>query len=159
MDKTTGETITILKNYDWNVIDGEACRVLEFQPMGSAIKEGKVQAMDKSTPYASITLECKKYPNKITAYITHKMDFQHLWEAFKERGVKDNEEAIVSYSKKFFKSYAKIFSSFMPKLWITICPKGAFELMTDPENRPELQGEARFLAERPIAEWKPEVMK
>jgi len=40
-----------------------------------------------------------------------------------------------------------------------ICPKGAFELMADQKSRPELQGEARFLAERPIAEWKPEVME
>ena len=47
----------------------------------------------------------------------------------------------------------------MPRLWVMICPKGAFELMADQKSRPELQGEARFLAERPIAEWKPEVME
>src|SRR3989338_1482686 len=62
-------------------------------------------------------------------------------------------------SKKHLKSYAKLFSAFMPRLWVMICPKGAFELMADQKSRPELQGEARFLAERPIAEWKPEVME
>jgi hypothetical protein len=79
--------------------------------------------------------------------------------AFNDREVKENEEVIIFYSKKHLKSYAKLFSAIMPRLWVMICSIGVFELMINPKSRPDLQGEARFLAERPVAEWKPEVME
>jgi len=151
------ETI-LRKDSEWSVIDGEPCKVIEFTP-SAIIKNGRVVALNKNEPYASVVLECKKLSQQTKGFIYHKMDFQHLWAAFKERGVRENEEAIIFYSKKRLKSYAKLFSVFMPRLWVMICPKGAFELMADPNNRPELQGEARFLAELPIVEWKPELIK
>jgi len=40
-----------------------------------------------------------------------------------------------------------------------VCQKGAFKLMTDPNYRPELGAEARFMAQLPIEEWKPEIME
>lgn len=146
------------KDSEWSLIDGEPCKVIEFTPLAS-VKNGKVIISNKTEPYASIIFECKKLPQQTKGFICHKMDFQHLWAAFNERGVKENEEVIIFYSKKHLKSYAKLFSVIMPRLWIMICPKGAFEIMTNPQSRPDLQGEARFLAERPIVEWKPEVMK
>lgn len=149
---------TMRKDNEWSTIDGEPCKVTEFTP-SATIENGKVIFPNKTEPYASIIFECKKLPQKTKGFICHKIDFQHLWAAFNKRGVKENEEAIIFYSKKHLKSYAKLFSAFMPKLWVMICPKGAFELMTNPESRPELQGEARFLAERPIVEWKPRVME
>lgn len=151
------ETI-LRKDSEWSVIDSEPCRVIEFTPSAS-VENGKVISSNKTEPYASVIFECKKLPQQTKGFICHKMDFQHLWAAFKERGVRQDEEVIIFYSRKHFKSYAKFFSAFMPRLWVMICQKGAFELMTDPNSRPELRGEARFLAERPIAEWKPEVMK
>ena len=151
------ETI-LRKDSEWSVIDGEACKVIEFTPFAK-IENGKIVAPNKTEPYASVILECKKLPQNAEGLITHKLDFQHLWTAFKGRGVGQNEEVIIFWSKKHLKSYAKMLSVFMPKLWVMVCPKGAFELMTNPKSRPELQGEARFLAERPIAEWKPEVME
>lgn len=146
------------KDSEWSVIDGEPCKVIEFTPLAS-IQNGKVVAPNKTEPYASVIFECKKFPQQIRGFICHKMDFQHLWAAFDERGVKENEEVIIFYSKKHLKSYAKLFSAFMPRLWVMICSKGAFEQMTNPQSRPDLQGEARFLAERPIVEWKPKVME
>lgn len=83
----------------------------------------------------------------------------HLWSAFKERGVKQDEEVLIFWTKKNYKRVYKIASAFLPRLWVMICKKGAFELMTNPDSRPELQGEARFFAERPIIDWKPEVME
>ncbi|MBU0534045.1 MAG: hypothetical protein KJ887_04535 [Candidatus Omnitrophica bacterium] len=52
-----------------------------------------------------------------------------------------------------------IFSPFLPRLWVMVCPKGAFELMVDQNYKPELSGEARWKAQKPIIEWKPEVME
>jgi len=149
---------TMRKDSEWSVIDGEPCKVIEFTSLAS-VENGKVVAINKTEPYASVIFECKKLPQQTKGFICHKMDFQHLWAAFNERGVKENEEVIIFYSKKHLKSYAKLFSAFMPRLWVMVCPKGAFELISDPNSRPELQGEARWLAMKPIAEWKPEIMK
>jgi hypothetical protein len=55
--------------------------------------------------------------------------------------------------------YPKLYSAFMPRLWVMVCPKGAFELMVDSNYRPELTGEARWSAMKPIIQWKPEVME
>jgi hypothetical protein len=97
--------------------------------------------------------------DKVTGFITHKIDFMHLWMAFKERTIQQNEEILIIWSKKYYKSYAKLFSAFMPRMWVMVCPKGAFELYTDPSYRPELKGEARWNAKKPIVDWKPKVMK
>lgn len=156
--KNNSSDIILTKDSEWSMIDGEPCRVISFTPI-AIIENGKVLATNKTEPYASVILECKKLLNNTKGFICHKMDFEHLWAAFKDRGVKDDEEVIIFYSKKHLKSYAKIFSAFMPRLWVMVCHKGAFELMTNPNSQPELQGEARFLAEKSIVEWKPEVMK
>ena len=47
----------------------------------------------------------------------------------------------------------------MPRLWVMVCPKRAYDLIIDPSCRPELTGEARWNAMKPIVEWKPPVMK
>lgn len=153
------EKITLLKDEEWSLIDGEICRVIDFVPMGT-VKDGKVIAMDMTIPYASIDIECKKIPEKITGFITHKLDFTNLWNAFRERGVKENEEVLVVWSLKHYKNkITKVLSRVMPKLWVMIYPKNAFKRITDNNYQPELQGEARYLAEKPIVEWKPEVME
>ncbi len=150
--------IILRKDNEWSIIDGEPCKVLSFTPMAE-VKNGKTLVPNKTDSYASVILECKKLPNTVKGFICHRIDFEHLWAAFKERDVKDDEEVIIFYSKKHLKSYAKIFSSFMPRLWVMICHKGAFELMTNSNAMPELRGEARAKAELPIIDWKPEVMK
>lgn len=146
------------KDSEWSIIDGEPCRIIDFIP-AAKVENRQVIAENKTEPYASIIFECKKLSQKTKGYITHKMDFLHLWTAFKERGVSQNEEVIIFWSKNHLKSYAKIISVFMPKLWVMICSKGAFELMSDSDFKPELGGEARWNAQKPIVEWKPEVMK
>lgn len=157
---TNQSEITLLKNSQWSIIDGEFCRVIDFVPMAS-IENGKIRALNRTTPYASLHLECYKLPGcKITGFITHKLDFIHLWKAFQERGVKSNEEVIIGWSIKHYKSWLyKILASMMPKLWVMIYHKGAYELMTNPNSRPDLRGEARAIAESPIIDWKPEMMK
>ena len=146
------------KDSEWSVVDGEHCRITDFIP-AATIEKGQVIAPNKTEPYASVILECKKLSQETKGFITHKMDFQHLWAAFRERGIGQNEEVIIFWSKKYLKNYAKILSIFMPKLWVMVCPKGSFELMADSNFKPELGGEARWNAQRPIVEWKPEVMK
>jgi hypothetical protein len=152
--------IVLLKDKDWNVIDGEPCRVIDFSPLGAQIDvDGKVKSIDKVTPYASITMECEKLGKNIRGYITHEIDFKHLWAAFRERMVKEDEEVIIIWTRKNYKTGVKYVSAFMPKLWVMICAKGAFDLIINDEYKPELTGLARFDATKPIIDWKPEVMK
>ena len=152
--------IVLIKDSEWSVIDGEPCRVIDFGPLALIDIEGKIWSFDKATPYAGITMECKKLGKNIRGYITHKMDFQHLWAAFKERTVKEDEEVIIIWTKKHYKyKLTALFSGFMPKLWVMVCPKGAFELITNLDYKPELTGEARWNAMKSIIEWKPEVME
>ena len=156
--------IVLIKDSEWSVIDGEPCRVTSFGTLGSLIDvNGKVRPMDKTTPYAVITMECKKLGKNVTGYITHKEDFRHLWMAFKDRKVKDDEEVIICWTKEHYKVHSwvgkKLYSAFMPKLWVMVCSKGAFELMTNSNYKPELSGEARWNAMKPIIDWKPEVME
>lgn len=156
--------IILIKDSEWSVIDGEACRVTSFDILGSLVDiDGKIHAVDKTTPYASVTMECEKLGNNVTGYITHKEDFKHLWAAFKDRKVKDDEEVIIYWTKEHYKVRSwvgkKLYSAFMPKLWVMVCLKGAYELMVDPSYKPELSGKARWDAMKPIIQWKPEVME
>jgi len=143
MNKNNPSEITLLKDKEWSIIDGEPCRIIAF--------DDTISKLDKLMPYAYITIECKKVKKIIKGFITHKVDYMHLRAAFKERTIKENEEVIIFWSKKHYKlKLMRFLPGFLPKLWVMICPKGAFELMTDPNHRPELHGEARYLAERPI---------
>lgn len=150
MSKEENSEITLLRDREWSLIDGEVCRATDF--------DDTISHLNKSMPYASITIECRKMPNKIKGFITHKIDYKHLRDAFGM--LKEDDEVLFFWSVKHYKhKIYSLLSNTMPKLWVMICLKGAFELMTDQNYKPELQGEARFLAEKPIVEFKPEVMK
>ena len=150
--------ITLLKDSEWAKIEGEICRVIDFNPL-VVFKDGKIKRVDVM-PYASITFECKKVQGEITGFINHREDFQHLWTAFKERGIKNNEEVLIIWSRNHYTfKWLRLVSFLLPKLRVMICPKGAFELITNPKNRPELSGEARAKASLPIVDLKSKVMK
>lgn len=148
--------IVLWKDSEWSVIDGELCRVNRFSPLGSIVDEdGQVNAMNKTTPYASITFECSKLGKNITGYITHKEDFQHLWAAFEERTVKEDEEVTIIWTKKHYKRGIKLFARVMPKLWVMIKPKGAYDIMVNP-NDGTIHSYQEWVT---IAGWKPDVME
>ena len=149
--------IIMLKDSEWSLINGEICKAIDFVPM-AIIKNGKTSIHNRASPYASIKFECRKLPQIAAGYITHKIDFMHLWTAFKERMIQQDEEVLFFWSKKYYKGYAKLFPAFMPKMWVMVCPKGAYQLF-DPSFKPELEGEARARARVPIVDWKPKVMR
>lgn len=147
------------KDSEWSVIDGEPCRVIDFTPL-ALVENGRVIAPNITDPYASVILECKKMPSVPKGFVTHKMDFANLWAAFKERGISDNEEVIIIWTTKHYKyKFPKFLSPAYPKMRVMICPKGALEIMVDSNWKPELTGEARWNAMKPIVEWKPEIMQ
>ncbi|MDD4052158.1 MAG: hypothetical protein PHR28_09715 [candidate division Zixibacteria bacterium] len=150
--------IILLNDSQWVLIDGKICRATEFFPIAT-VKNGKAYSSNKATPYASFRLECRGLPQMATAYAAHKIDFLHLWLAFRERLLQQDEEVLIFWSKQHYRGWASLLSAFFPRMWVMVCPKGAFELLADPNHRPELTGEARWNAQRAIVEWKPAIMK
>jgi len=152
--------VMLWKDREWSQIDGELCRVSDFSSLGSFVDaDGKVHAGSKTMPYGAITLECKRLGANVTGFICHKMDFQHLWAAFRERKIGKDEEVIIVWTRKQYKwKVTRLLASFMPKLQVMIYPKGAYDLMNNPKGNPELSGTAWFAATRPLVQWKPPVM-
>lgn len=149
----------LLTDKQWSTIESKMCRILEFIPMAS-VENGKVIETDASSPYASISFECSKEPKILKGFITHKEDFKVLWAIFKERKIKTDEEVLFLWSNKHYKNIIYSFlSSFMPKLWLMICKKSSYEIHTNKNYKPELTGEARWLASQPIEDFKPDVME
>jgi len=129
---TACEELSLLTDREWSVIDGEACRVLEFIPYG-CITEGRIIA-GMTGPYASIILECKNIQGTITGYITHRIDFRHLWEVFEERTIQENEEVIIIWTKQHYKIKSLRYFRGFPKLWVLVHRKGYLDFNADPKH-------------------------
>lgn len=122
---------TLLSDKQWSRIDGELCRVMEFTPMmGCSVENGMViDKLKGATPYASVTLECETLKEKTTGYITHKVDFKNLWEVFNNRTIStQSEEVLLYWTKKHYSNViSKILSFSMPKVIVSVCPRGTYE--------------------------------
>ena len=141
---------------EWRTIEDEACRVTGFTPFAK-VENGQVLSFDASLPYASVTFECTKTISATEGYITHKVDFFHLWQAFNARGISPEEEVIIYWHKRNLRGVVRLFSRILPSLWVTICKKGGFEMLADPH-----EAQRRGIASDaciPIADWKPETME
>ena len=95
-----------LRDKDWEHLDGHLCKVSSFTPWAS-VMDGKVISSNKAMPYATIEIDevsLNKLPEPISGYITHSMDFTHLWHVFEVRGVQDDEVIAVIWTKQNYKS-------------------------------------------------------
>ena len=155
--KPQGSEVVLIKDKEWNAIEGEPCLVTKFINMGAYVDaDGKVHADNIALPYASITFNCAKLGNKVTGFITHKVDFKNFWAAFKDRKLNEGEEIIVFWTKSQYSGMLKLFTKVLPKFHVMVCHEGAFELMNSPKLRPDLKGKDWFDAIKPIVQWKPE---
>jgi len=153
---SASEELVLLKDKEWSVIDEEACRVIEFEPYSRIIEE-KIYG-PKTEPYASVILECKKVQGRIRGYITHKIDFTHLWMIFEERGVKEDEEVIIFWTVKHYKHpWIMHPSAAFPKLIVNIHYKGYLELIAGEISKPKNRSWEDMGI--PIVSLKPEVIE
>jgi hypothetical protein len=178
MAMSDSRDVSFLKDSDWSMVADEICRVLKFTPLSAAVRDGHVIATDLSMPYASVEIESPKITGRATGFITNKTDFAMLWAAIMEpreniRGVRvqthltrpdgserqtSETEVWIVWTKSRYKFGLALVDRVLPKLIVMVCLKGAYELTTDNNVRPELSGEERFLAEEPLVTWTPEVM-
>lgn len=150
----------LIKDRDWAFLDGLMCEVTKFTPLAK-ISSGQIAAVNRSMPYAFIDINCRENginlaPDTCGA-ISHKLDFKHLWAAFNDRGVAQNEKVFVVWSKRNLRPATRIFSSFMPRLAVLIFKDDGYELLSNNNYRPELNGWERMEASLPIAKWEPDV--
>lgn len=146
------------RDIPFKAIDKEVLKAKRFGQLSKVI-DGKVQAFAPNMPYGFVEVEGEAFEGSAMLTLVHKDDFLHVWQAFEERGIGDDEEALVIWTDSNYKN--KVFSvmkSAMPKVIVWICPKGAYKIMHDQTYKPELTGEARFRAKAPIVEIKSEVM-
>lgn len=152
----------LIKDRDWSAVEGEICRVIDFTPLAK-VKSiqfddlAKVEGGDvisvASMPYASLELECFKLTANTSGYIAHKLDFIHLWIVFNERGISSDEEVLITWTKKPLRGIYKLLSAFMPRLWVAIFKKGAYDLLVEQKRG----GDPTFFAEMPIEIWQPKI--
>ena len=152
----------LARDGDWGIVDGRLCKVSHFSP-SAMVKDGKVASAGWRTPYASVVIECVdgkiKLPQNTLGTVTHRLDFRHLWAAFVERGIENDEVVVIVWTKKYTRLVSRILSPFMPRMTVMIFKDRAYNLLIDSNLEPNLRGEARFLAELPSAEWRPDKMK
>jgi hypothetical protein len=139
----------LLRDEDWQPLEGWPCRVTAFRPFPDAEDDWRL-------PYAAIEIESSALAEPTIGYITHQLDFQHVSEAFEARGTADDKEVIVVWSKSDLHPAAGPGSRGMPGLTVCLCPKHSYELGIDRNFRPELEGEERRRAMAPIVRWERE---
>jgi hypothetical protein len=149
----------LLRDEDWRPLDGEMCRATAFTPLAGRVEGSEVKSSSKRLPYASIEIQARPFAERVTGFVTHKDDFQHLWHVFQVRGVADDEEVIVIWNKSALSGVNRWVSRAMPGLMVWVCRRHTYELANDPNFRPELDVSERFDAMSPIERWEPSVLQ
>ena len=84
------------KSIPWKTIEQEPLRITHFTPLVN-IENRKVKSHSLG-PYAFLAVESPKLNSEALLPVGHRVDFQNLWEVFKERGVAEDEEVLVFYA-------------------------------------------------------------
>ena len=142
-------TYLIGKDVPWKTIEQEACKVIHFTAV-ARVEGGSVIAAIKGMPYALLKVESPFLPGESMLPVVHRVDFITTWNVFEQRGIGEEEEALVIYAPP-----SGFLSSFKPRLHFYIHPKGHLEEAYDPSFK---SSNAREWL-RPIAEWHPKGWK
>lgn len=141
MEPQQNEKPVFGRDIPWKDVKEKICRVINFTALAK-VEDGKVIALNRATPYAFLTVECEGLPGEATIWVTHRIDFLHLWLAFVRCNEAKGEQVLV---------IPLLRNVFLPMLRVWLCPKGAFNKMVHPElQKPR---EAGFREIAPIAEW------
>ena len=127
------------KGIKWEEIEGHGFRAVQFLPFAH-IENGKIKDFSKFMPYAYLFVDCpafRRKDNDMLMPVLHRIDFSHLWELYKERGVKSDEEVIVSYIPHK-KGLRKFLGKTQPHLLIEVRPKGSLEEIYRMDERKDL---------------------
>lgn len=148
------------RDRDWVGVEGMLCRVDKFLPADNII--GRKASLFHWGPRGIVKLTCLEergaLPPGSLGAVFHKLDYTNLHAAIIERGVADDEEAVIVWSRTYSYFWARWLSPFMPRMVVLIFKKRSLRLLLEKDFEPELSGEARFLAEMWVKEWKPHAL-
>ena len=118
-----------------------------------------ISPVDRSEkgPYGFFLVESYELSQRLILPVFHREDFSNIQQALDSK-TQDQEVLVVWSSKNYRYPLLKYFSEFFPRMIVWLCKEDAFNLINNPDYKPELGGEARFLEEKPIKEWKPSIM-
>jgi hypothetical protein len=95
---------------------------------GSKVIDVKVVSPNTNLPYGKIKLNCVGIEEDVIGFITHWIDFKNLWEIYKNRGVKEEEECLIYWTRNHYTKFmSKVLSFMMLKLVVMVCKKGTYE--------------------------------
>ena len=139
------------RDKDWAGVENMLCRVDDFQPTTPRVGARGM-----------LTLTCLEkrgtWEPGTQATVLHKLDYANLCAALIERGVADDELAVVVWSKRYSYRWARWLSAFMPRMTVVIFKKRSLELLFDDSLEPNLRGLERHKATVWVAEFRPYVL-
>ena len=153
MQETETNSPVIGKDVSWKAMNDYLLRVIKFTPLARVVGN-EIQSAESNLPYGILTVECLELNQEFVVYLTHKVDFLHLWKVFNERGISEEEEVLVGDFASKRSGFFRIFSSFLPRLWVWICRRGHLERLVN-DDWDGLTGEAWANAMMPLEMWEP----
>lgn len=154
MQETNSERSVLGKDVPWKLVEDYLLRVVSFTPLGS-VNGDRVHSARSTMPYAILSVECLELDKVFTVNVAHKVDFLHLWRAFNQRGISEDEEVLVGDFASKRRGFLRVFGSFLPRLFIWICRKGHLERVVN-DDWGGLTGEAWAEAMMPLEMWEPQ---
>ena len=121
------QSLLIGKDVPWKQFEWHFFRVEHFLPL-SYIEQGKIKEAVKFMPYASLRVydpDFRCEGKELLLPVLHRLDFQHLWEVYKERGVTPEEEVVVIYEPQ--SGAKRLLGKTLPHLRIKVNPRGSME--------------------------------
>jgi hypothetical protein len=85
------------KDVSWKDMEWHSLEAVKFLPL-SLIENGKVKKANNLLPYGTLrVIDHNQNDNELMLPILHRLDYQHLWELYKERGLASDEQVCVIY--------------------------------------------------------------
>jgi hypothetical protein len=150
-------SLLIGKDLPWKQFEWHFFRVEHFLPL-CYIERGKIKGDLKFMPYASLRVydpDFKGEGKELLLPVLHKLDFQHLWEVYKERGVTLEEEVIVIYEPP--SGVKMLLGKGWPQLRIKVNPAGILEYSYRAmmNKNQHIDWDEYHERTRTVAEWDP----
>jgi hypothetical protein len=145
MDDERTDQPVLGKDIPWEQVREKLCLVIDFRPMAK-VENGKVAMWNSTLPYGFLTVECEGLAGQADVWLTHRLDFLHVWEAFEQRNEAQGKEVIVIPLRR-----KRLLAGIFPVFQVWLCHHGTFNKLLHPEL--QKPGEAGALEIVPIARW------
>ena len=151
------QSLFIGKDLPWKQFDWHFFRVEHFLPL-SSVEQGRIKDISKFKPYAILRVYDPNFESEdeeLSLPVLHKLDFIHLWEVYRQRGITQDEEVVVHYEPP--SGARMLFGNIFPQLRIEVKPQGSLDYIVRFLNNEEksINWDNYNERTRAIATWDP----